>query len=912
MRVDELRSIRYVFLMVGVLCLSVTFGLSNSDKAQAQEFMGSNQNLELNDHDTMIEEESCELATQTQFTLLTQRDIDDECLPVVDTQSMFTQWAQPVGTSQLIANLRDRNTISGGTFVVNSALDSSDSNIGDGVCQTANGDCTLRAAIEEANVTAGSQTINFDIRNTDGSCPDLVTISANTLTLDDTNYEGTTIDGYTQCGASPNTGDVVGNAQIKIEIRGNGTNNQYGLALQSPFHLIKGLAIYNFDPQLHFSGSASHNRIQGNFLGTNAANTFVQWGNYTEGVRLRWGASYNLIGCGEYQNNVYQPCQTQAEFNAARNIVGGANGDGITIQGDVMHTRFIGNYVGLAQDGTTALRNSSDGIDFGNGPQENWVGGLLPGERNVISGNRGDGVELSHSTETKDNNVVGNYIGVDATGSQILANEGNGVTLEDTVDGTKIYENVISGNGANGIRVYMLVTRTQIYNNLIGLAADGVTPMGNGSDEQSTDGQAGIYIMGESNHINMYHNVIAYNPTQGIHLSNRSDYPSGFGRTYYNTISQNSIHHNGTSGIYLNPKEDPSTGILMYPNENISVPTIANAMLTTVSGTACANCTIELFIADKDSANDPSGENFGEGETYLASVTTDGNGNFTFSGLTLTEGQILTATATDSLGNSSSFARNVAVTDATFPTLTPTIAITPSPAPTFTPTPTATPTPAADGSLTLKILNWADDAEQRLSTGKTYRGSSDLEMIDDSGSNGEQIVGLRYQNATIPQGATITRAYIQFTTDETQSETTTLSIRAEASDNAVRFRYQVDNLSSRSTTNAVLEWQNVPAWTFIHETQQTPDFPSVIQEVIDRPGWVSGNALVLLITGSGHRTAESYDGSSKLAPVLHIEYTLAGPDLPPTLPTSTPEPIPAYEEGDSTIEPFLWIPVLTR
>ena len=425
------------------------------------------------------------------------------------------------------------------------------------------------------------------------------------------------------------------------------------------------------------------------------------------------------------------------------------------------------------------------------------------------------------------------------------------------------------------------------------------------------DGQAGIYVMGESHHINMYRNVIAYNSKQGIHLSNRSDYPSGFGKTYYNTISQNSIHDNGTSGIYLNPQEDPDTGQQMYPNDNISAPTISSATQNSVSGTACADCTIELFIADKSSENDPSGENNGEGQTYLASTSADANGNFTFSDTNLTEGQILTATATDNFGNSSSFARNVAVTDGSVPTATPTVATTPSPTPTFTPTPTATATPALDGNLRFEILNWADDAEERLSDGKTYRGSSDLEMVKD-GSNGEQIVGLRYQNATIPQGATITRAYLELTADETQNETTALTIRAQASDNAERIRYQFHNLSTRSTTNAALEWQNVPAWTLVHETQQTPDFTAVIQEIVDRPGWVSGNALLLLLTGSGHRTAESYDGSPDLAPVLHVEYTFAGPDLPPTLPTSTPEPIPVYEEGDFTMEPLLWIPVIMR
>jgi hypothetical protein len=46
----------------------------------------------------------------------------------------------------------------------------------------------------------------------------------------------------------------------------------------------------------------------------------------------------------------------------------------------------------------------------------------------------------------------------------------------------------------------------------------------------------------------------------------------------------------------------------------------------------------------------------------------------------------------------------------------------------------------------------------------------------------------------------------------------------------------------------------------------------VIQEIVNRPGWVAGNALVLIITGSGHREAESYEGDSGGAAVLHLEH----------------------------------------
>ncbi|NQT68526.1 MAG: PQQ-binding-like beta-propeller repeat protein [Desulfobacteraceae bacterium] len=54
---------------------------------------------------------------------------------------------------------------------------------------------------------------------------------------------------------------------------------------------------------------------------------------------------------------------------------------------------------------------------------------------------------------------------------------------------------------------------------------------------------------------------------------------------------------------------------------------------------------------------------------------------------------------------------------------------------------------------------------------------------------------------------------------------------------------------------------------------QTPELKTIVQAIVNRLSWVSGNAMAFIITGSGHRTAKSYDGSSGEAPLLHVEYT---------------------------------------
>ncbi len=182
------------------------------------------------------------------------------------------------------------------------------------------------------------------------------------------------------------------------------------------------------------------------------------------------------------------------------------------------------------------------------------------------------------------------------------------------------------------------------------------------------------------------------------------------------------------------------------------------------------------------------------------------------------------------------------------------------------------------GVLERQIASSNDDAEERAN-GDTRLRSSDLEMAFDGGGN--QTVGLRFTDLTIPPGAEITSAIIQFTADEVNTEPTALTVRAQAADNALTFNSPDFDLSSRPTTTSQVAW-NPPAWNSVGESglaQQTPDLKSVLQEVVNRPGWASGNAAVFLITGTGERTAESIDGTAASAPRLLVEFNT---NTPPT------------------------------
>ncbi len=153
--------------------------------------------------------------------------------------------------------------------------------------------------------------------------------------------------------------------------------------------------------------------------------------------------------------------------------------------------------------------------------------------------------------------------------------------------------------------------------------------------------------------------------------------------------------------------------------------------------------------------------------------------------------------------------------------------------------------------------NASDYAEEDVSDGSIYLTSSDLELADEAGGQGLQEVGVRFTGVNIPQGKTITSAYIQFQADESGSGAVSLNIYGEDTDNSTAFTSTAYDVSNRTKTSASVAW-SPPGWTAPNAgpNQQTPDLTAIIQEIIDRPGWNSGNTLAIIINGTGTRTAE--------------------------------------------------------
>lgn len=198
----------------------------------------------------------------------------------------------------------------------------------------------------------------------------------------------------------------------------------------------------------------------------------------------------------------------------------------------------------------------------------------------------------------------------------------------------------------------------------------------------------------------------------------------------------------------------------------------------------------------------------------------------------------------------------------------------------------------AQTTISKFVASQNDDVEETVSGGSIDNTSSDLELTVDGSSN--KIVGVRFTGLTIPVGATITNAYIQFTAKADKAPVSgAITIKAQNADNAATFTTTASDVSNRATTTASVNWPGSTASTWNTAgsraaDQRTPDLSSLVQAVVNRAGWASGNAIVFTFTGSGVRNSHSFDQSTaSYRPELVITYTGGTPVI-------TPIPVIAY------------------
>ena len=426
----------------------------------------------------------------------------------------------------------------GPAFVVDSAGDEPDSNLNDGVCKTVNNDCTLRAAIMEAEVSDDISKITFDSNLTISPTTNLPPLTSNNTQI---RGEGHVIalDG-SQNTEYPQTGILIQDSQNNIiqglTIRnflygihilsdtGEANNNTIGMSPSTTSGSDEhNVLVYNYIGLIIEGQHANNNVVSGNYIGVDSDGVTVQQNDY-DGLQIREGAHHNLIGS-----------LTGDTVATGGNLISGNVGPGIKIDDNSHHNHISGNYIGVQESGNAALSNGY-GVRVINGSNNNIVGIARSGEGqpNLISGNNSEGILIESSDRTI---ITGNLIGVNSTGNaaipnrfgiyldlssqNIIGTDGNGEN--DAKEG-----NLISGNNQAGI---IILNNNSIYNvisgNKIGTDISGTAAVGNVGAGISTGGDSTqIGTNGDGVSDDLESNLISGN-SQGIGISSTGNSIAG-------------------------------------------------------------------------------------------------------------------------------------------------------------------------------------------------------------------------------------------------------------------------------------------------------------------------------------------------------------------------------------------------
>jgi hypothetical protein len=351
---------------------------------------------------------------------------------------------------------------------------------------------------------------------------------------------------------------------------------------------------------------SSDNVIAGDFIGTDATGTKGLGNGYEKsGVSLTDASNGNTIG---------------GTVAGASDVISGNGGPGLEINAS-SDNLVEGDLIGTDATGTIALGNTQSGINFdlasGDTAAEaslgNTIGGTVAGAADVISGNKGWGVEIDGSS---DNLVEGDFIGTDATGTIALGNAQGGMSITADLVGVPI---PIFG-GFTGFTPGIDILVSSINNTIGGVSAT-----------------AG--------------NLITDNGGPGIAVTVYS--------SVGNPVTANRIFGNAGQAIDLGDDGVTNNGTVLRegPNDLQNFPilfTAADGQTEGWLGVSEPNTTYRIDVY-ASAGYGPGGA--GEAQDYLGSlqVTTDAAGAVTFAipfsapvGL-----PILTATATDPQGNTS-------------------------------------------------------------------------------------------------------------------------------------------------------------------------------------------------------------------------------------------------------------------
>jgi parallel beta-helix repeat protein len=606
------------------------------------------------------------------------------------------------------------------TYLVNSNANTADNNPGDGVCATAGGQCTLVAAIQEANADGDTSIIQFAqkfqaVNNFDGCS--LPILTADDTTIDASNQWDTLNDtpGVEISGALCDLLHIQANNTTVLGILFGGFGNS-GVKLNGNLNIIGG---YNPGQRNVFvSGQTGvlvnghSNAISNNYIGTIDGETIVMTTTNSVGILVNVGA-YTAIADNLIVGQTSSGILVLTSYNIIRdNIIGMswdqtspiANQVGITLEACANNTVGPGNliagnttdgiYLGHASETVIAGNYTTTYTHVGNGEDGIHIhlsDHIQVNGDNLIADNGNQGIHVSSSNnitidgnEVRDNvshgihlaasnliTVTGNYVGLE-NGALDGGNAGHGILIDDgstditiggtsnvdpnwigwnhqdgiRLEGSTTHQNVVLGNvigapinwswqapnGHHGIGIY-----AGAYDNMIGW--DGAP---NGGNSILSSNWTGVAIVNSNNNAvlanrigthgsatdwgNAYYGINIVNSAETSVKGNQIAYNGSYGgmneaqagvlidgaASINNMISGNSIHDNDGPGIKL----------INSANHNLAAPVITSASCNQVTGTACANCWIEIYSDNAD-----------EGRRYEGHFTTPPSGVITWTGL---------------------------------------------------------------------------------------------------------------------------------------------------------------------------------------------------------------------------------------------------------------------------------------
>ncbi len=472
-----------------------------------------------------------------------------------------------------------------------------------GICVTNTNDAgpgSLRQAIIDANTISGSDTISFCIPTTDSNhyyykddgTPSSLSLEAAT-TLDDASItdfdpdypvtprswyrislasalpditetavlDGTTQSGYVDAPIIELDGSAVTGTINGLEVTGTGVT-------------IRGLVINLFTGSgIELSGG--NNIIEGNYIGLDVSGT-KDFGNDRQGIFIDDSAGNRIGGTA----------------TGAGNVISGNGWSGVSLQqGNADDNLIQGNRIGTDVTGTAAIGNSNYGVDMFNGlgPDNNLIGGSTVAARNIISGNAWECVQIKGSNTTG-NQVAGNFIGTDLTGTLPIPCGLGGIVIEqgarsNTIGGVGVGEgNIIAFNSGDGVKLeddatdFNAIQGNGIFSNSglgIDLNEDGFTAndLGDGDNGANSRQNFPILTSANTNGVGALYvgGIINSTPSQTFRIeffANAAVDPSGHGEGEmylgFTDVTTDALGNSAYSAIFLATVPDGTRGRLHH------------------------------------------------------------------------------------------------------------------------------------------------------------------------------------------------------------------------------------------------------------------------------------------------------------------------------------------------------------